>query len=149
MKKEIIIFSLILIFLFVTQITVFAQVKIDVEKQTADKGLLSGIASACYESGQCTLIDFMIVVSNIFRLLREIAFWAAVGFGIYGGINLIISQGNPSKIKSGRNIIMAAFVGLMIVFGVSLIINIALLALSKKPITIEYIWTPQEILFKK
>lgn len=145
MKKQKIIFFALLISLWATGISVLAQVTVDIEKQTANKGLLSGISSACAESGQCTLVDFMVVVKNIFLLLRQIAFWIAVGFGIYGGITLIISQGNPSKIKSGKNIILAAFIGLMIVYGVSLIINIILLAINKQPINLEQIWNPQII----
>lgn len=145
MKKIVIINIILLSLIFITEI-VFAQggTTISVERTTG-AGLLSGIKSECYHSGQCDLSDVMIVIKNVFLLLRQIAFWVAVGFGIYGGLRLVLSQGSSKNIEASRKIIFGAFIGLMIVYGVSLILNTVLLILTDRPINLQNIWNPQII----
>ncbi|MBI2443934.1 MAG: hypothetical protein HYV42_01670 [Candidatus Magasanikbacteria bacterium] len=47
----------------------------------------------------------------------------ALAFFIYGGFNLIIAQGNPEKIKKGGDAMLAAVIGLVIVFAGYLLIR--------------------------
>jgi len=98
----------------------------------AISSLVEGVG--CIDSGNCGFQD-------VFLMLRQIAFWIAIGFGIYGGIRLILSQGNPNNIKQGRGIIIAAFVGLVIVYGVSLILNTVLLFITGQSINLSNIWS--------
>jgi len=111
-----------------------APVTVTVEK-TGD-WLLSGVATTCREAGQCTFGHILIVITNIFHLLRQIAFYAAIGFGLYGGIRMIVSQGKPEGVKAGQKIIEAAFIGLIIVYGASFIINIVCTILLGYPLTL-------------
>jgi len=117
-----------------------AQIGIEVGTTTGE-GLFAGVPDRCLNEGQCVFSDLLIVVHNVFNLLRQIAFWVAVGFGIYGGMRLITAEGKPANITAGQKIILTAFVGLMIVYGVSLIINIVLLLLTHKQINIDNIWS--------
>ena len=99
-------------------------------------GLLKGVASTCTELGQCNFGHILIVIANIFHLLRQIAFYAAIGFGLYGGIRMIVSQGKPEGVKAGQKIIEAAFIGLIITYGASFIINIVCTILLGYPLTL-------------
>jgi len=76
------------------------------------------------------------VIANVFHLLRQIAFYAAIGFGLYGGIRMIVSQGKPEGVKAGQKIIEAAFIGLIIAYGASFIINIVCTILLGYPLTL-------------
>jgi hypothetical protein len=105
----------------------------------AISSLVEGVG--CIDSGNCGFQDLLAVIRNVFLMLRQIAFWIAIGFGIYGGIRLILSQGNPNNIKQGRGIIIAAFVGLVIVYGVSLILNTVLLLITGQSINLSNIWS--------
>ncbi|MDD3614469.1 MAG: hypothetical protein PHF40_02010 [Candidatus Pacebacteria bacterium] len=102
-------------------------------------GLLAGVSSSCLKVGDCQLSDVLRVITNIFHLLREIAFYAAIGFGLYGGIRMIISQGKPEGVKAGQKIIEAAFIGLIIAYGASFIINIVCTILLGHPLTLDNI----------
>jgi len=105
----------------------------------AISSLVEGVG--CIDSGNCGFQDLLAVVKNLFLILRQIGFWAAIGFGIYGGIRLTLSQGNPNNIKQARGIIIAAFVGLVIVYGVSLILNTVLLIIAGQSINFSNIWS--------
>jgi hypothetical protein len=63
------------------------------------------------------------VVINTFFLLAIIA---ALIYLIYGGIRWIISQGDKSKVESARNHIIAAIIGLILVFLSYLILSLVL-----------------------
>ncbi len=98
----------------------------------------------CVSMGCCSICDIMTVISKAFKILRnDIAFPAAIIFGIIGGIMIIFSAGSPNKIKSGKNYITAALIGLMIIFGASLIVNTVLIAISKSKWTYEAIMNGQ------
>ncbi len=111
-----------------------APVTVTVEETGGE--LLEGVATTCRESGQCNFGHILIVIANVFHLLRQIAFYAAIGFGLYGGIRMIVSQGKPEGVKAGQKIIEAAFIGLIIAYGASFIINIVCTILLGYPLTL-------------
>ena len=63
-------------------------------------------------------------VGSVVTLLFVIAVLIALGFLIWGGIKWITSGGDKSGVESARNHIVAAIVGLVIVFLAFFIINI-------------------------
>ncbi|MCL5970204.1 MAG: pilin [Patescibacteria group bacterium] len=63
-------------------------------------------------------------VGNVVLLLFVIAVLIALGFLIWGGIKWITSGGDKSGVESARNHIVAAIVGLVIVFLAFFIVNI-------------------------
>lgn len=91
----------------------------------------SGPLPACAFSGTCNdvndLLQFGINVGRwIFGLLGS---FALVMF-VYGGFVWVLSGGNPERVKKGRNIVVAAVVGLVIAFGAYILIGFLLDALS-------------------
>jgi len=101
--------------------------------------VFTNVSNACLNNGQCELRDVLQVIANVFKLLRTIAFYAAIIFGIFGGIRIILSQGNPNNVKAGQKIITAAFIGLVIVFAATFIINIIITLILGYPLSYDAI----------
>ena len=72
-------------------------------------------------NGYCTL-DFQsqgvgtvwLVLAGILDILLRLGTMVAVAFFIFGAIKMITSQGSPDQIKSARNTMVNAVVGLVI-----------------------------------
>lgn len=84
----------------------------------------------CDKAGQfnklCLLTsgNFGNVIGAAVTLLFVIAVIVALGFLIWGGIKWILSGGDKSAVESARNTIVAAVVGLVIVFLAYFILNL-------------------------
>lgn len=71
-------------------------------------------------NGDCQVVKFNIpadlslVVLGILDILLRIAGLAAVGFVIYGGIQYVVSQGEPDRTKKALGTIVNACIGLAI-----------------------------------
>lgn len=65
---------------------------------------------------------WLVVLAIIDSLLR-IASLVAVGFIIYGGIQYVISQGEPDKTNQAKNTIINALVGLVISIAAASIVS--------------------------
>ena len=57
------------------------------------------------------------LISNIIRVVLGVVAILALVIIIYGGIEILISAGNEDRVKRGRDSLMWAFIGLLIVFG--------------------------------
>jgi type IV secretory pathway VirB2 component (pilin) len=76
---------------------------------------------------QCTWQNLEELVQKVFDFaLTYIAIPIAVLMVVWGGIQMAISAGDEGKFKRGRQIITAAAIGLLIVFGAWLIVNTVL-----------------------
>jgi hypothetical protein len=79
---------------------------------------------------QCGLADLMTVVVNVVNFLFAFAGFVALGYLLWGGIQMLISGGNPERIKNGKTTITNALVGLVLVYGAYLVLNIAINAFT-------------------
>lgn len=66
------------------------------------------------------------VVATVITIAFVLAVVIALGFLVYGGIKWILSGGDKAAVESARNTIVAAVVGLVIVFLSYFILNIVL-----------------------
>lgn len=73
-----------------------------------------------------TAANFGGLVGTAITLLFVIAVVIALGFLVWGGIKWILSGGDKSAVEGARNTIVAAIVGLVIVFLSYFILNIVL-----------------------
>lgn len=90
-----------------------------------------GILPTCAYLGTCRSVND-IVLSGI-RIGQQIFLYIgsfAFAFFIYGGITMILSLGSAEKVTKGKEIIIAAVVGLIISFGAYLFIDFILDVLS-------------------
>lgn len=86
---------------------------------------------SCAIDGSCrslsNILDTILRATNlIFKYIGAIAFI----FFIIGGFTMILSFGNAEKFKKGQQILVAAVIGLLIVFGAYLIISFVVEALG-------------------
>src|SRR5690606_16654835 len=58
--------------------------------------------------------DIWLIVLAVIDALLRVSAVVAVGFVVYGGIQFIVSQGEPDKTNQARNTIINAMVGLVI-----------------------------------
>ncbi len=68
--------------------------------------------------------DFGGVVGSIIQLIFVVAVVAALLYLIYGGFRWLISTGDKSKVAEAREHIIAAIIGLVIIFLAYFIINL-------------------------
>ena len=77
--------------------------------------------SVCSGSG-----DFGKVIGTVITLAFTFAVVVALGYLIYGGIKWILSEGDKTKVEESRNHVIAAVIGLIVVFLSYFILNIVL-----------------------
>jgi len=75
-------------------------------------------------SSECRDINIFLVFGiNVARYAFGIVGALALLMFIYGGFTLIISRGNSEKVKKGGEIMVAAVIGLVVVFGAYLVVS--------------------------
>lgn len=76
-----------------------------------------------YESGNYELDDLVGVGVNVSNLILGIVGSLALLMFVIGGFLMLISAGNSEKVSKAKNILIAAVIGLALVFTSYLIIN--------------------------
>ncbi len=72
----------------------------------------------------CTWCDFGVMANNIFNFtVYSIIIPIAVAVVIWGGFVIMTAGGSPEKVKSGRDIIKSAIIGIIITLAAWLIID--------------------------
>ncbi|MFA5870500.1 MAG: pilin [Candidatus Paceibacterota bacterium] len=85
----------------------------------------SPITSTEGPKGPCGFCDAIIIASNVMRYMFELVFYILFPvFFAWGGIQFMISQGNPSKIKQARQILISTVIGFVIAAAAWLIIGL-------------------------
>lgn len=64
------------------------------------------------------------ILLAVFEIILRVGGLAAVGFVIYGGIQYILSQGEPDRTKAAKNTILNAIIGVMIAIFSAAIVNL-------------------------
>lgn len=76
------------------------------------------------KEGDCRSISiFVTMLILVANYLFGIVGALALLFFIYGGFTLILSRGAPDSVKKGKDIMVAAIVGLIIVFGAYMLVR--------------------------
>lgn len=86
---------------------------------------------SCFLDGSCRKLSDILytvfqMVNMVFKYIGAIAFI----FFIFGGFTMILSFGNSEKFKKGQQILVAAVIGLVIVFSAYLMVTFLLEALG-------------------
>ncbi len=83
-----------------------------------------------------TVSVFVVLLINIANYLFSIVGALALLFFIYGGFTLILSRGATDQVKKGKDIMVAAIVGLVIVFGAYVLVRFLSTAVGLKDVYI-------------
>lgn len=92
--------------------------------QTTKECILMPDASDPSVSTFNPLKDSPKILLAIFEIILRIGGIVAVGFVIYGGIQYILTQGEPDKAKAARGTILNAIIGLVITLVAVAIVNV-------------------------
>ena len=90
----------------------------------------AGILPSCAEAGDCQISGFMQLAVNVADWILGVVGSAALLMFVYGGITLTLSAGNEANVKKGKDIIIGAITGMVIVFTSYIIIQFSLAALG-------------------
>ena len=87
-----------------------------------------GCVKGCYEKypqyfGEYQLNDVLGMAEKIIDIILSVVGSLAFLFFIYGGLTLLFSGGSEERVKKGKGILVAAIIGLVIVFSSYLIID--------------------------
>jgi len=80
--------------------------------------------------GSCTICDAYIVAKNIVNFLIELSFVIATAMIVWGGLQMILSTGNPSKVSQAKSIMINALIGLAIALTAWLVVNTIITVLA-------------------
>ncbi len=121
-------------FLSFSPAPVYAQAEAEVEssyQSILSQGIIFGGICAsestpcpCRDAGQCQLDDILQLFVNVSVVILAISGSVVLLMFVWGGLQWILSQGNPSMIESGKNTMVNAAIGLVIIFGSYAMINI-------------------------
>ncbi len=76
---------------------------------------MQGISNACGNTGDCTLTDIMQVFSNVGNYILSIIGGIVLLMYVIGGFWMLVSAGDPERVKKGKKYIKISTVGLLIV----------------------------------
>jgi len=80
--------------------------------------------------GNYTLNEFVGIFIKVANIFLQISGSLALGAFVVGGVMMIISGGNKENVQKGKQILLAAVVGLVIIFSSYLIIQFTMKALG-------------------
>jgi hypothetical protein len=83
-----------------------------------------------YESGNYELNDFLSVAVNVSKIILGLVGSLTLLMFVYGGLMMIISSGNTEQVTKAKGILLAAVVGLVIVFASYIIIQFVMTSLG-------------------
>lgn len=84
----------------------------------------------CRDNGNCTLQDILQVLVNLSVFILAISGSVMLFIFVYGGFFWLTSQGKTERVEKGRQAMVGALVGLVIIFGAYAAINIIISVLQ-------------------
>lgn len=83
-----------------------------------------------YDTGDYELNDFVQVGVNVTKIILGTVGSLSLLMFVYGGVMMLISAGNSEQVSKAKGIIMAAIIGLVIVFVSYIIVSFVISALG-------------------
>src|SRR3990172_8502903 len=78
----------------------------------------------CFPAGDCTLCDGLLIFVKGTEFLLKISGSLALAMFVYGGILFTFFRGNQTLVAKGRQILVGATIGLLLVLGAWQLINL-------------------------
>jgi len=92
-----------------------AQEKTLADRNAAPEGWEKGLLPKCAYTGTCRNInDLLDLVIRVGKVMLGLIGAVAFAFFVYGGFTWIISFGNATMVKKGRDTMLAAVIGMVI-----------------------------------
>lgn len=91
---------------------------------TESKALINYVSESCRDLGNCTVCDALKLVGGVAQWLLATIGALALLLVVWGGFTWLTSGGNPEKIKKGKDQILGAAFGMVVLLGAWTFINI-------------------------
>jgi len=101
---------------FTQAMPVFADTDVNICAKTGQFSALCGFNSSNFGNIIGTVLTFAFIIAIVI----------ALGYLIYGGIKWILSEGDKTQVEAARGHIVAALIGLIIVFLAFFVVNVLL-----------------------
>jgi hypothetical protein len=116
--------KIIFIFIMLTSIVFNAGTVLAQGSKFIPPCALSNDIGSVAKEGECRNVSvFVTLLINVANYLFSIVGALALLFFIYGGFTLILSRGATDQVKKGKDIMVAAVIGLIIVFGAYMLVR--------------------------
>lgn len=89
-----------------------------------------GSNSACKKYGDCSACDFIRVFLNMEKMALGLLGTLALLAFVYGGIKLVLSQGNSEQISSAQSLLINTVIGSFLVLLAWVIVNFIVLIMT-------------------
>lgn len=89
---------------------------------------------ACRDQGRCTIEQLLQVVLNVAYLIMALSGTVALLMFTWGGLDWILARGDGGKIEQGKNTMVAATIGLVVIFSAYAIVALVISILTGKPL---------------
>lgn len=87
----------------------------------------------CFKDGSCSIEQILDLANSVIRWLAAISGALALLMYIIGGIWMLFSSGNTSRVERGKNIIVGTSIALLFILSSWLLIDFTLRALRGEP----------------
>lgn len=94
-----------------------------VSAQGLQQSILGYVKGPCLECGNCSMCDLLSIVTRFADILVAFSGVAALLMFVWGGMTMIMAFGDQSKVTSGKNTVIAAVIGIIIVMGAFVFVN--------------------------
>lgn len=119
--SKLVLFFVMLAPVFFSTVHVFAQVQ---DSKFIPQCVLDNPTGNPADEKQCRSVSiYVVLLLNVANYLFGIVGALALLFFIYGGFTLILSRGSSEQTKKGIEIVTAAIIGLVIVFGAYMLVQ--------------------------
>lgn len=86
-------------------------------------------SGSCADEGDCTPLDFVALFVRGADIIVGLSGTASILMFVYGGFLMITAYGNDSRIKQGKDVLVATVIGILIVMLAWTLINLVINAL--------------------
>lgn len=91
---------------------------------------MDGMSSGCRPNGSCELRDFVMLLINTSKFILGLSGSVALLFFVYGGVTFLVSGGSQEKVTKGKQTLIGAAIGMIIIFTSYTIINFIISSLG-------------------
>jgi hypothetical protein len=88
----------------------------------------------CRDQGRCTVEQLLQVVLNVGYLIMGLSGTVALLMFLWGGLDWILARGDSGAIEQGKNTMVAATVGLVVIFTAYAIVTMTIALITGQPL---------------
>lgn len=113
--------------------------------ENSDKAFFRCISDACLVNGNCQICDIIQLFINVSQIILGFTGAAALLMFIIGGIMMITAYGHEDRVKMGKDTLIAAMTGIIIILISWIIMNAVIMGITNNKFNIENLLSRPEL----